>query len=90
MCAQEYIVTCHPIVGLRNKALQGTRPLSASRQSAHCAAVGEDGSSPRSRDDVTRTRSRGVSRDLRFSASDVTVSLLLEEPGNRQQCRSYD
>jgi hypothetical protein len=50
----ENIVTCQPIVGLRNRALLGSRPLNASRPSTRCAAVGEAGSSPRSRDDVTQ------------------------------------
>jgi hypothetical protein len=89
-----YIVTCQPIVGLRNRALLGSRPLNASRPNTCYAAVGEAGSSPRSRDDVTRTRSREISRDLRVSASDVTQpspgSLLRDGPGNREQCRSYD
>jgi hypothetical protein len=34
-------VTCQPIVGLRNKALLGRRPLNASRPNTRCAAVGE-------------------------------------------------
>jgi hypothetical protein len=40
------IVTCQPIVGLRKKALLGSRPLSTSRPSTRCAAVGEAVSSP--------------------------------------------
>jgi hypothetical protein len=35
------IVTCQPNVGLRNRALLGSRPLSTLRPSARCAAVGE-------------------------------------------------
>jgi hypothetical protein len=35
------IVTCQPIVGLRNKVLLGSRPLNASRPNTRCAAVGE-------------------------------------------------
>jgi hypothetical protein len=38
---KQYIVTCQPIVGLRNKALLGSRPLNASRPNTRCAAVGE-------------------------------------------------
>jgi hypothetical protein len=48
------IVTCQPIVGLRNRALLGSRPLNASRPSTCCATVGEAGSSPHSRDDDTQ------------------------------------
>jgi hypothetical protein len=47
-------VTCQPFVGLRNRALLGSRQLNASRPSMRCAAVGKAGSSPRSRDDVTK------------------------------------
>jgi hypothetical protein len=39
-------VTCQPIVGLRNRALLGSRPLNASRPNTRCAAVGEAVSSP--------------------------------------------
>jgi hypothetical protein len=53
-----YIVTCQPFVGLRNGVWLGSRPLSTSRPSMRCAAVGEAGSSPRSRDDVTRQHAR--------------------------------
>jgi hypothetical protein len=35
------IVTCQPIVGLRSKALLGSRQLNASRTSTRSAAVGE-------------------------------------------------
>jgi hypothetical protein len=49
-----YIVTCQPFVGLRNRALLGSRQINASRPSTRCAAVGEAGSSPRIRDDVTQ------------------------------------
>jgi hypothetical protein len=35
------IVTCQTIVGLRNKALLGSRPLKTSRLNTRCAAVGE-------------------------------------------------
>jgi hypothetical protein len=48
------IVTCQPIVGLRNRALLGSRQLNASRPSTRCVAVGEAVSSLRSRDDVTQ------------------------------------
>jgi hypothetical protein len=34
-------VTCQPFVGLRNRTLLGSRPLSASRPSTRYAAVGE-------------------------------------------------
>jgi hypothetical protein len=34
------IVTCQPIVGLRNRALLGSRPLSALRPSTRCAGGG--------------------------------------------------
>jgi ABC-type phosphonate transport system ATPase subunit len=89
-----HIVTCQPIVGLRSSALLGNRQLNASLPNTRHAAVGEAGSFPRRRDDVTRTRSRGISRDLRVAASDVTQpspgSLLRDGPGNRQQCRWYD
>jgi hypothetical protein len=64
-------VTCQPIVGLRNRALLGSRPLNASRPNTCYAAVGEAGSSPHSHDDVTRTRSRAISCDLRVPG--VTV-----------------
>jgi hypothetical protein len=37
----KYIVTCQPIIGLRNKALLGDRPLNASWPNTFCAAVGE-------------------------------------------------
>jgi hypothetical protein len=37
-----YIVTCQPIVGLRNKVLLGSRQLNASRTSTRCAAVREN------------------------------------------------
>jgi hypothetical protein len=40
------IVTCQPIVLLRNRTLLGSRPLSASRPNTRCAAVGEAVSSP--------------------------------------------
>jgi hypothetical protein len=36
------IVTCQPIVGLRNRALLGSRPLNASRPNTRYAAVGEE------------------------------------------------
>jgi predicted exporter len=36
-------VTCQHIVGLRNKAMLGSRPLSASRPNTRCAAVRESG-----------------------------------------------
>jgi hypothetical protein len=36
-------VTCKPIVGLRNKALLGSRPLNVSQLNTHCVAVGESG-----------------------------------------------
>jgi hypothetical protein len=35
------IVTCQPIVGLRNRALLGSRPLNASRPNTRYAAVGK-------------------------------------------------
>jgi hypothetical protein len=58
------------------------------------ATVLEYGSYATCRDDVTRTRNRGIWRDLRVSASDATQpspgSLLRYRPGNRQQWRSYD
>jgi hypothetical protein len=66
-----YIVTCQPIVGLRNKALLGSRPLNASRPNTCCAAVGEAVFAPcraeqnrtercytAGRDDVTRQHAR--------------------------------
>jgi hypothetical protein len=71
-----YIVTCQPIVGLRNKMLLGNRPVnktSAQTRWRH-ATVLEYGFYATCRGDVTRHRSRGVSRDLRVSASDVTQS----------------
>jgi hypothetical protein len=37
----KHSVTCQSIVGLRNKALLGSRPLNASRPNTRCAAVGE-------------------------------------------------
>jgi hypothetical protein len=65
------IVTCQPIVGLRNKALLGSRPLNASRPNSRCAAVGEAVFAPcraeqnrtkrcytAGRDDVTRQHAR--------------------------------
>jgi hypothetical protein len=36
-----YSATCQPIVGLRNRALLGSRPLNASWPSMRCAAVRE-------------------------------------------------
>jgi hypothetical protein len=40
--AQSYtIVTCQPIVGLRNRALLGSRPLKASRPNTRYATIGE-------------------------------------------------
>jgi hypothetical protein len=36
-----YIVACQPIVGLRNKALLGSRPLNASRTNTRSATAGE-------------------------------------------------
>jgi hypothetical protein len=43
---RENIVTCQPIVGLRNRALLGSRPLNASRPNARYAAVGEAAFTP--------------------------------------------
>jgi hypothetical protein len=64
-------VTCQPIVGLRNKALLGSRPLNASRPNIRCAAVEEavfalcraeqnrtEGFYTAARDDVTRQHAR--------------------------------
>jgi hypothetical protein len=34
-------VTCQPIVGLRNRALLGSRPLNALRPNTRYAAIGE-------------------------------------------------
>jgi hypothetical protein len=39
--SKQRIVTCQPIVGLRKKALLGSRPLNASRPNTRCAAVGQ-------------------------------------------------
>jgi hypothetical protein len=39
-------VTCQPIVGLRNRALLGSRPLNASRTNTRYATTGEAVSSP--------------------------------------------
>jgi hypothetical protein len=36
-----YIVTCQPIVGLRNRAFLGSRPLNASRPNTRYATTGE-------------------------------------------------
>jgi hypothetical protein len=41
LTALYYIVTCQPIVELRNKALLGSRQLNTSRTSTRSAAVGE-------------------------------------------------
>jgi hypothetical protein len=88
-------VTCQPIVGLRNRALLGSRPLNASRPNTRYAAIGEAVFTP-CRAVPSRTapcvatqhvamtspgnRSRGVSRDLRVSASDATQL----SPGSQQ------
>jgi hypothetical protein len=40
------IVTCELVVGLRNRALLGSRPLNASRPNTRCATTGEAMSSP--------------------------------------------
>jgi hypothetical protein len=39
-------VICQPIVGLRNRALLGSRPLNASRTNTCCVTTGEAMSSP--------------------------------------------
>jgi hypothetical protein len=41
MSGPNNIVTCQPIVELRNRALLGSRPLNASRPNTRYAAVGE-------------------------------------------------
>jgi hypothetical protein len=66
-----YIVTCQPIVGLRNRALLGSRPVNNSRLNTRYATIGEAAFSPyraepnrtvrcytTGRDDVTRHHAR--------------------------------
>jgi hypothetical protein len=48
----------NPLLDYANGAWLGCRPLSASRPSTRCAAVGDAGSSQPSRDDVTRQHAR--------------------------------
>jgi hypothetical protein len=90
------IVTCQPIVGLRNKALLGSRPLSASRPSTRCATVGEAGwrhatalkygSCATGRDDVTLQHARFRGNVVQTQWPDATQL----SPCSLLQLRLYD
>jgi hypothetical protein len=90
-CKGSNILTCQPIIGLRNKVLLGGRLLNASRPNTLCAAVGEAVFAP-CRAVLSRTApSAGTQQAAMTSHGSTLVSkATLVNTVTRQQCRSYD